>query len=95
MKYFDWNIEKNEKLKIEREISFEDILIAIEGKRILDIVEHKNQKKYPNQRILIIDIDNYAYLVPFAEDERKIFLKTIIPSRKATKKYILKKANNK
>ena len=94
MKYFDWNSEKNEKLKIEREISFENVLIAIEEKKILDIIEHKNQKKYPNQKMFIINISNYAYLVPFIEDEHKIFLKTIIPSRKATRKYILK-TNNK
>ena len=95
MKYFDWNSRKNEKLKREREIGFEDVLIAIKEKRILDIVEHKNQKKYPNQKMFIINVDNYAYMVPFVEDTRKIFLKTIIPSRQATKKYIFKKANNK
>ena len=94
MKYFDWDSKKNEKLRTEREIGFEDILIAIEDKKILDIVEHKNQEKYPNQKMFIINISNYAYLVPFIEDEYKIFLKTIIPSRKATKKYILK-TNNK
>jgi len=90
MKYFDWNNKKNEKLKIEREIGFEDILIAIGEKKILDIVEHKNQKKYPSQKMFIININGYAYPVPFVENEYKIFLKTIIPSRKATKKYILK-----
>ena len=90
MKYVDWNSEKNEKIKIERDISFEDVLVAIGEKKILDIVEHKNQKKYPNQKMFIINIGSYAYLVPCIEDERKIFLKTIIPSRKATKKYILK-----
>lgn len=90
MKYFDWDNKKNEKLKIEREISFEDILIAIEGGGILDVIKHKNKIKYPNQKIFIININNYAYLVPFIEDKYKIFLKTIIPSRKATKKYILK-----
>ncbi|MCK5123534.1 MAG: toxin, partial [Candidatus Pacebacteria bacterium] len=58
-----------------------------------DIVEHKNQKKYPDQKIFVISINNYAYLVPFIEEENKIFLKTIIPSRRATKKYILKIKN--
>jgi len=90
MKYFDWNNEKNERLKIEREISFEDVLIAIGEKKILDIIEHKNQKRYPSQKMFIINVNDYAYLVPFVEDKNKIFLKTIIPSRKATKKYILK-----
>lgn len=90
MKYFDWNNKKNEKLKIEREIGLEDVLIAIVEKKILDIIEHKNQKKYPRQKMFIININSYAYLIPFVEDEYKIFLKTIIPSRKATKRYILK-----
>jgi len=91
MKYFDWDSKKNEQLKQERDISFEDVLIAIEGGGILDIVEHPKKSKYPNQRIFIIAINNYAYLVPFVEDEEKVFLKTIIPSRKATKSYIVKK----
>ncbi len=88
MKYFDWDSEKNEMLKKERRVSFEEILIAIEQGDILDIVEHPNKNKYPNQSLFIIRLYDYVYLVPFAEDEEKIFLKTIIPSRKATKKYI-------
>lgn len=91
MKYFDWDFEKNKKLKKERNISFEEILIAIDDNHLLDIVGHYKKDKYPKQRIFIVDIDNYAYLVPFVEDEEKIFLKTIIPSRKATKKYIIEK----
>lgn len=89
MKYFDWDKKKNQQLKEERDISFEDVVITIEEGKILDIVEHQNKEKYPNQKIFIIDVDHYAYLVPFVEDEEKIFLKTIIPSRKATKKYIM------
>ena len=89
MKYIDWNIEKNEKLKFERDIGFEDIVLAIDNNCILDIVQHKNIKKYLNQKILIVKINNYAFLIPFVEDENKIFLKTIIPSRQATKKYII------
>ena len=90
MKYVEWNEEKNKKLKSERGIGFEEIEIAIEEKKnILDVVEHPNKKRYLNQKILIIRIDNYAYLVPYVEDEEKIFLKTIIPNKKATKKYII------
>ncbi len=89
MNYFDWNQEKNEQLKKEREVSFEEVLIALSENRLLDILKHKNQKKYPVQRILVININEYVYLVPFIEDEKKIFLKTIIPSRKATKKYLI------
>lgn len=91
MKYFDWDIKKNEKLKKERNISFEEILISIEEGGILDIVENSKKRKYPNQRIFIVNSNNYAYLVPFVEDKDKIFLKTIIPNRKATKKYIIDK----
>jgi len=88
MKYYEWNDEKNGKLKMERDIGFEECLIAINEGEILDIIENKN--KYPNQKIFILQINSYAYLIPFVEDDEKIFLKTIIPSRKATKKYILK-----
>ncbi len=88
MKYFDWDPEKSSWLKKERGVTFEEILIAIEEGDILDIVEHPNKEKYPNQRVFVVRLYEYAYLVPFAEDEEKIFLKTIIPSRKATKKYI-------
>lgn len=90
MKLFEWNLEKNEILKKTRRISFEDVLIAVSENNILDILKHPNQKKYPNQKILIVEINNYAYLVPFVEDKEKIFLKTIIPNKKATKNYILK-----
>jgi len=90
MKYFDWDKDKNEFLKQERDICFEEALMAIEEGNILDIVENPNVAKYPYQQIFIIKINNYAYLVPFAEDKQKVFLKTIIPSRKATKKYIIK-----
>lgn len=90
MKYFDWNEEKNKLLKIEREVSFEDVLIAIESGDLLDIIEHPRKQKYPSQKIFVVNINNYAYLVPFVENDKKIFLKTIIPSRKATKKYIVK-----
>lgn len=90
VKYFDWNEEKNELLKLERDVSFEDVVVAWEAGDLLDIVKHSNRSKYPNQKVAVVNIRNYAYLVPFIEDEQKIFLKTIIPSRKATKKYIIK-----
>lgn len=88
MKYFDWDEAKNEWLKEARNISFEIVISLIEMDNLLDIVEHPNKKKYKNQKIFIIEYDNYAYLVPFTEDKEKIFLKTIIPSRKATQKYL-------
>ena len=88
MKYFSWNNEKNQLLKARRNISFEEVVFHIEKNQILDIVEHPNQEKYKGQKILILNVNHYAYLVPFVESEQEIFLKTIIPSRKATKKYL-------
>ena len=88
MKQFDWNEEKNELLRGERGITFEEVVFYISRDGLLDIIEHPNQKTYPEQRIFIINIDEYVYLVPFAESEKQIFLKTIIPSRKMTKIYL-------
>lgn len=90
MKYLDWDEVKNAQLRNEREVCFEDVVLAIAEGRVLDDVLHPNQSRYPNQRFLIIEIARYAHIVPYIEDERKIFFKTIIPSRKATKKYIMK-----
>ena len=85
MKYYYWNNDKNEKLKKERGISFEDIIYYIENKNLRAVLRHNNQEKYPAQKIYVVEINNYAYLVPFIESEKEIFLKTIIPSRKVTK----------
>lgn len=93
MKYFAWDSEKNEKLKLERDIGFEDVINAIEDDKILEVQEHPNKGKYPNQKRLIIEIDNYVYMIPFVVDEEKYFLKTIIPSRKLTKKYLKERIN--
>ncbi|MFH1051695.1 MAG: DUF4258 domain-containing protein [bacterium] len=88
MKYFHWNIEKNEKLKSERNISFEDVIIAIDEGGLLDIIEHPNREKYPGQFLLFVNIRNYVYTVPFVYNENKIFLKTVYPDRVATKIYL-------
>ncbi len=88
MKTFAWNNDKNALLKETREVSFEDVVFYIEKGFLLDILEHPNQEKYPDQRIFVVQIDDYAYLVPFVEDEKEVFLKTIMPSRKATRKYL-------
>ena len=88
MKYFEWDVEKNEKLKKIRQITFEEALFCLMHGGLLDAIEHPNKDKYPNQKIFIINIDDYAYLVPFVEKKEYIFLKTIIPSRKMTKKYL-------
>jgi len=88
MKKFAWNIEKNNQLIEERGISFERVIRQIEQNKILDVIKHPNTLKYPNQKMFILDIGSYAYLVPFVETEAEIFLKTIIPSRKASRKYL-------
>ncbi len=88
MKVYSWNTEKNEKLKFERSITFEKVVLYIENGWLLDVINHPNHKEHSGQKIFIINIDDYAYLVPFVESENEIFLKTIIPSRKMTIKYI-------
>ncbi|MFC1498043.1 DUF4258 domain-containing protein [Verrucomicrobiota bacterium] len=88
MDYYRWDQEKNEHIKAERGISFDQIVMHIEKGDVLDVYEHPNQKKYPNQQILVIEIDKYAYLVPFVESEEGRFLKTAMPSRKATRHYL-------
>jgi uncharacterized DUF497 family protein len=88
MEIFSWNTEENEILARERGITFDEIVQRIEsGAKIIE-TDHPNKKKYPNQKILIVDVDGYAYLVPCVIDKNEYFLKTIISSRKATKKYL-------
>lgn len=87
MKSINWNTEKSLSLKALRGISFEDVVYYIEKGNIMNDYAHPNQKRYPGQRIMVIGINNYAYLVPYVENEEEIFLKTIIPSRKITEKY--------
>ena len=88
MKAYVWSEEKNQLLKAKRDISFEEVITHITVGDLLDVIEHTNQEKYEGQRIFIIKMRDYAWLVPFIETENEIFLKTIIPSRKATKKYL-------
>ncbi|HEY2294083.1 MAG TPA: BrnT family toxin [Thermoanaerobaculia bacterium] len=88
MKPFRWSPEKNETLKADRGVSFESIVVAISSGGLLDILAHPNPARYPRQRILVVASDNYVFLVPFVEEEDYLFLKTIIPSRKATRDYL-------
>ena len=88
MKFYNWNPQKNERLKAERNISFEEVIFHIQNGDEIDVYDHPNQKRYPNQKISVVIIEKYAYLVPYVESDTEIFLKTIIPSRKATKKYL-------
>jgi uncharacterized DUF497 family protein len=87
MKPINWNNDNNESLKAQRQISFEEVVFHILADDILETIDHPNQQRYPGQKVHVIAIENYAYLVPFVESEDEIFLKTIIPSRKATKQY--------
>ena len=88
MDYYKWDFKKNEKLKLQRGVSFEQVVMHIERGDVLDLVAHPNQKKYPGQQIIVVEINEYAYLVPFVEYSEGKFLKTIIPSRKATRDYL-------
>ena len=88
MKPFRWSPEKNEQLQLDRGISFENMVVAMESGDLLDILAHPNLAKYPKQKMLVVASDGYAYLVPFVEEDDHFFLKTVIPSRKATRDYL-------
>lgn len=88
MKPFRWSSQKNDTLRATRGISFESIAVAVESGGLLDILAHPDQAKYPRQRLLVVSCDDYVYLVPFVEQEDVFFLKTVIPSRKATRDYL-------
>ena len=90
MKPFRWCTDKNKQLMQERAISFEQMVIAMEAGGLLDILQHPNAARYPKQKILVVNCDGYAYLLPFVEEEDHYFLKTAIPSRKATRDYLTK-----
>lgn len=89
MKYLDWNLKKNDWLKKNRDIGFEEVANAVTGDDLLDIIDNPS-KNFPNQKVFVVKINRCIYYVPFIEDEEKFFLKTIIPSRKARKKYLEK-----
>ena len=88
MKYFDWDDDKNAKLRKERGIGFEDVVFHIERGDVLDILDHPNPERYAGQRIFVVRREDYVYLVPFVEDEDTVFLKTVMPGRTATKQYL-------
>ena len=88
MTLYDWSIEKNDWLKRERGLAFEDIVFHIDQGGLLDTLEHPNQARYPRQKVFIGNVEGYACIVPFVEEDEIIFLKTIIPSRKMTKRYL-------
>jgi uncharacterized DUF497 family protein len=85
---FDWNDEKNEFLKSARDVSFEEVVFHIQNGDVLDVIRHPNADRYPKQNIIVLNIEGYVYLVPYVKERGIRFLKTIIPSRKATKEYL-------
>jgi len=88
MPQFDWNDEKSLAIKVERGVSFEDVVFHVAAGGLLDVLDHPNSDAYPGQRIMIVDIDGYVFMVPFVPARDVMFLKTIIPSRKMTKQYL-------
>ena len=94
VKYFAWDDAKNPKLKADRGIGFEDLVFHIEPSALLDFLEHPNPDRYAGQRIFVVQREGYVHLVPFVEAEHTVFLKAIIPSRKATKQYLGKESDH-
>jgi len=88
MKPVRWNPEKGLSLKAERGVSFEEILAAISQGGLLAVLDHPNRAKYAHQKMLVVRVRDYAYLVPYVESEHEIFLKSIMPSRKATREFL-------
>jgi uncharacterized DUF497 family protein len=88
MRIYNWNSEKNQELIVGRSISFEEVIFHIEHGDLLDDIAHPNASDYSHQRIFVVCIKEYVYLVPYVENEDEVFLKTIIPSRKFTKHYL-------
>lgn len=94
MKFYNWDKNKNKELKTERGISFEEIIFYLENNKLIEDIKNPNREKYENQRMFVIEIKNYAYLIPYVETKDEIFFKTIIPSRKATRKYLGKEKDH-
>ncbi len=88
MRYFDWSTDKHEWLKERRDITFEEIVFHILRGGLLDVLEHPDKEQYSGQKIFVVNVEGYVYLAPYVETEQIVFLKSIIPSRKMTKKYL-------
>jgi len=85
---FRWDPQKNALLMRERGLSFEQVALAVESGDLLQVIEHPNPASYPNQKIMVVAMEGYAFLVPFVQEKDGFFLKTIIPSRKATRDFM-------
>lgn len=93
MKPFRWPLDKNDLLKAVRGVSFEEITVAVEAGALIEIVPHPNPRKYPRQKVMVVEVAGYAYLVPFVEEDDHFFLKTIVPSRKGTRDFLAKESD--
>ena len=91
MKRVEWNLEKDEWIKQKRGIGFNDVIKAIQEGGLLDLRDHPNQIEYSGQMEFVVLIGDYVYVVPFVEDDEKLFLKTVFPSRKERKRYLRSK----
>lgn len=91
VKRFSWSEEKNQQLRRKRGVAIEEVMFHIQQGDLLDVLEHPNRERFAHQRIFVVRMNDDAYIVPFVEDEGEIFLKTIIPSRKATREYLGRK----
>ena len=87
MRPFVWSSEKNAQLMVDRNLCFEAVVVAIGARELLDVLEHPNHRRYPGQRVLVVRLQGYVHLVAYVEDAEHLFLKTIIPSRKAHRQY--------
>ena len=88
MSEFDWSDEKNEVLERTRQVCFEDDVVCIQNGDVLDVIRHPNRERYPNQNMIVLNVGGYVWLIPYVKAKGVRFLKTIIPSRKATREYL-------
>ena len=93
---FNWDDEKNELLKRTRGVSFEEMVIAIEDGNVVDVLQHPNAARDPNQLVYLVEYKDYVFVVPFLRDSEshEIVLKTIYPSRKYTRLHLLKEKDH-
>ena len=88
MSEFDWSDEKSRHLERTRGMCFEDVVVCIQNGDVIDVIRHPNQERYPGQNMMVINVDGYVWLIPYVKQAGVRFLKTIIPSRKATREYL-------
>lgn len=88
MSEFNWDDKKNELLEKTRGVCFENVVVCIQNGDVLDVIRHPNRERYPGQNIIVLNMTGYVWLVPYVKSKGIRFLKTVIPSRKATREYL-------